>query len=551
MNDNVISLAERIAKHQAQTGKDQTVHEWSPADAHADAMHNRAERALKASEAAKLDVIRDRYKKSRLKWPNKNDRLSAAQALGRLMHQPGNRHATLAELRKRWRDENNGSEFHIHRLIVPPDVDLGDPDRLKECDKKIRNKLVQPYARRASFIARMKGLQVDDCEASLFRNTGLWRTNTPQTTSSEAQPLTEAASLFSALLRNTAARVIRQTDLPRLFQRMRNVPGQWSIERGCFETSSTMAALFQTAYQEGYEHWSEAPPLPSVPLVRIRHAGLRLPIRLSATQYSGPLAEEERSAAVAPSDGRELPAEFHIYREIRLALGPTINATAIEALFESRPVVELMTFKNDGNPLWDGPVDFETNWNLAMLGPDESASAYLGGAWRRFSPLGFLQSKEQSLSAAAAALSGRPVMSPFNWEVTPLADAGLEIESYYLSWTPVDLAHVEHWLLGHEDGRDPPATNLPAVPKEQATPPKHRAHLFPRPILAHHVEAAIYDGRLAVALHEEVKRIRIAFDRYEAEWLERGRRQTDEVIMELRDDIPSMEPDHDPTPEAS
>jgi hypothetical protein len=551
MNDNVISLAERISKHQAQAGKDQTAHEWRPADAHADAMHHKTERALKASEAAKLDVIRDCYKKSRLKWLNKNDRLSAAQALGRLMQQSGTRHVTLAEMRECWKDENNGSEFHIHRYSVPQDVDLSDRVRLKEYDEKTKIKLVQPYASRASFIARMKGLQADDCEASLFRNTGLWRRNTPQTTSSEAQPSTEAAALFSALLQNTAARVIRQTDLPRLFQRMRNVPGKWSLEHGFFETSSSMAALFQTAYQEGYEHWSEAPPLPSVPLVRIWHAGLRLPIRLSATQYSGPLTEEERSAAVAPPDGREMPAEFHIYREIRLALGPTVNATAIDALFESRPVVELMTFKNDGTPLWDGPVDFETNWNLEFLGPDKSASAYLGGAWRRFSPLGFLQSKEQSLSAAQAAFSGRPVMSPFNWEVTPLADARLEIESYYLSWTPVDLTYVEHWLLGHEDGRDPPVTNLPAVPKEQATPLKHRAHLFPHPILAHHVEAAIYDGRLAAALHEEVKRIRIAFDRYEAEWLERVRSQTDEVIMELRDDIPSMEPDRDPTPEAS
>jgi len=551
MNDNVISLAERIAKHQAQAGKAQTAHEWRPADAHADAMHHKTERALKASEAARLELIRDWYKKSRLKWHNRNDRLSAAQALGRLMQQSGTRQVTLAEMRESWKDENNGSEFHIHRYILPQDVDLSDQARLKEYDEKVKIKIVQPYASRASFIARMKGLQADDCEASLFRNTGLWRTNTPQIASSEAQPSTEAAALFSELLRNTAARVIRQTDLPALFQRMRNVPGQWSIEHGLFETSSTMAALFQTAYQEGYEHWSEAPPLPSVPLVRIWHAGLRLPIRLSATQYSGPLTKEERSAAVAPPDGREMPAEVHIYREIRLALGPTVNATTIDALFESRPVVELRTFKNDDTLLWEGPVDFETNWNLEFLGPDRSASAYMGGAWRRFSPLGFLQSEEQSLSAAQAALSGHPVMSPFNWKVTPLADAGLEIENYYLSWNPVDLAHVEHWLLDHEDGRDPPVTTLPAVSKEKAVSLKQREHLFPRPILAHHVEAAIYDGRLAAALHEEVKRVRIDFDRHEAEWLERMRRQSDEVIAELSNDIPSGKPNHDPTPDAS
>ncbi|MDO9099602.1 MAG: hypothetical protein Q7V53_02495 [Caldisericota bacterium] len=263
------------------------------------------------------------------------------------------------------------------------------------------------------------------------------------------------------------------------------------------------------------------------------------------------MPEQDRSAPVGPSDGQEVPGRFDIYREIRLALAPTVNATTIDALFESRLVVQLVTFKSDGTKLWEGPVDFETNWNLEMLGPDQSASAYLGGAWRRFSPLEFLQSKSQSLLAAQAALSGRPAVSPFNWEFTPLADAGSEFENYYLSWTPVDLAHVKHWLTHLEDGQDPPVNDLPTLPAAPAASLKRRDHLFPRPILAHHVEAAIYDGRLAAALHDEVKRVNIAFDRYEDEWLERMHRQTDEVIAAFHDDTPSPEPDHDPIPGGS
>lgn len=542
MTDNVISMTEHAAKHRTRTGARRPAEVSSPDQAAAE--HTRAERAHRISEESRLAVMRDLYRKTRLKWPNTLDRLRAAQVLGHLLSRKGTRHVTNADLRRAWREENNGSEFQVYRLRLPADVDLRDPSQVRKYEQKITNRLVQPYARRARFIAALKGLPEDDSEAQLFRHTSLWRTDPQRKQAGDKQPLTEALTNLTALLQETASRVARQANLAELMQRMRKVGGQWNIDRLCFEESS-MAALFRTAYQDEYEAWEEAPPLPSVPLVRLWHAGLKLPIRLSKSLSAEPLEKEDRSAPVVPADGIDMKAELHIYRDIGLAVGPTVNATTIGALFETRPHVELRILKENGSTLWAGPVDAQTNWNLGLLDPGQSAGAFLDGRWRRFSPLVPLETEAASMAAVDRALAGKPARSPFLWEFTPEASEVREFEIHYMSWTAVDHAYVERWLVAPDFGQAT-VVNLPPAPSPRTA--KRRSTWYPRPILAHHVETAIYDGSLEAALVARVGVIRDAFNRYEAEWLERMRRQTDEVVSELRDDLPpSAQPD-DPAP---
>lgn len=523
MSDNVISFAERLAQRRGTSHDDPRA----------------AEKKHQAAERMRLRGIQTRYEKrgegGLLKF-SREDTLLAAQALGKLIEKAGKPAAgkpevTIDSMKKKWRDVYNNSEFHIHRYMISPEIDLTDPQIVDEQPKKTRS--VGPYAKRARFIAELAELDPEESEIAIFRNTALWQNwGRSASKNDRAAVVDEAAVNVASLIERLSARIIRDTNLADLFARMRRIPGQWDIRTECFRASS-MACLFRSAYQDWNEYWSEAPPLPSVPLVRLWHEGLSFPVRLSSEASTELIAAHAMLAPVTPEEGDERAAELHIYREIRLALGPTVNADALGPMFESRVYAELSILDGDGKISSQGVLGFDSNWDLSGLSPERSAAVLLDDRWHRVTPLAVMKQPEENFSNMMAALSGQHVESPFLWDQTPLADNKQCVEHYYFSWTPVDAAHVGHWLDRLEDGRSQPVEFLPGARE----PKSDTSTWYPRPFLAGLVETAIADGRLEAALRSETARVHDVFENYERDWRTRMQEQTAEQIAEFDSDL--------------
>ncbi|MBR1151207.1 hypothetical protein [Bradyrhizobium sp. JYMT SZCCT0428] len=506
MIDNVISIVGRLPSQRRADDPDQR------SDA-VEAKHS-------ADEVRRLRQIEKRCNDSKggyLRFQSREDRLFAAKALGQILKDSKK---TIAYLKEEWSSAKGGGPFHLHRYMISPDLDLSDAkNRAAKADKLIG--LARGYLERATFIAEASGQEVEQAKISLFRNTSIWRR--PATLAKgDSAGADEAAENIALLLQELSRRIILRTDLMQLFHRMQRVPGTWDFRRNEFRLTG-MACLFRTAYQEGYEHWTEAPPLPSVPLIRVWHAGWRLPVSLEATDHSS-------AQFTSPID-----SEINLFREIRLAIGPTVKERTLGPMIESRAWVELTLFNEDGSEFGRWPLDPSCD-----LGFFESAGTYVdvqNARYRVSSELEILPDFEGEHAEMAAIRRGESTTSGSLWEHSPLTDEKQFLENYYFSWTPADGDHVAHWLGRQCNGRVQPVELLPQVSGKRVW----ETNWYPRFILGHFVYQAIVDGRLEAALLESVEVIRSAFSDYEARWLAELRDQTNELIVQLRDGLPSRE----------
>jgi hypothetical protein len=527
MSNNVISITDRLATRRSNSDRDPRA----------------AEAALRAAERMRLNKVRELYNSERLK---KNDVVKVAQTLGVLLREARSNGHSTESMRSKWAQEGRNSKegkdtFKIHRYSIKAGTDLGDPGILSAQKRRLSVKLLKPYVDRALFIAKEAGFDRDETEIRLFRNTEFWRGSTRS--ASKDDPLaSDSAENVAFELQEMAGRVVRDTALAVLFARMRRVPGQWDIHTKRFRPSQS-ACLFGNAYQNWNEDWSEAPPLPSVALVRLCHANLPFPIRLSKKGIVTEVESDLTLPAVPPEDGEERHAKLHIYREIRLALGPTVERNAIGPLFESRVHAELAILDEEGQPECGGPLDFHSNWGLPTVGPTRSAAVRINDEWRPFTPSVDLEASEYDPAADAAAIRGEHTESPFAWDQTPLADEKKCFGNWWLSWTPVDAPHFAHWF-DHPSGR--PSEPVEFLP-EALEPRPATETWFPRGRLAHLVELALYDRRLAAALRSEIAVIREAFESHEREWRERMQEQTAEIVAEFNSDLAAKALQEQPT----
>jgi hypothetical protein len=432
MSDNVISIASRLPKQRR----------VNDAENRSDA----AEAKHRADDERRLHFIRKRYadnKGRQLRFKSKEDKLRAARALGFIVK---GSQETIAYLNEEWSRSKGGGPLHLHRYMISPDTDLSDPKILAVKANKLPG-LVRGYAKRAQFIAGVSGKDVDEAEKSLFRETSIW-SSAPAAGGSHAPD--EAADHLAFLLQELSNRVIRKTDLMHLFDRMRRVPGVWDFRRSEFRPGD-MACLFRSAYQDWNEHWTEAPPLPSAPLVRIWHAGWQVPVRLEAR-------DDSSMQFVSP-----VRSEINLYREIRLAIGPTVNKETLGPMFESRAWAELTLFSEDGSVLAEAPLD--PNCDLWAFDCGESCVDIQNATYGLTSDTQILPDVEEELAQIAAIRSGESGVSGSLWEHTPLADEKQLSENYDFSWTPSDALHVMHWLDRNCDGRAQPVELLPQVNK--------------------------------------------------------------------------------------
>lgn len=393
----------------------------------------------------------------------------------------------------------------IHRFSISPnDVDLST-GKLKSTgkrDKKNRTQLVRPYLKAAEVIAKVGGLDFDDvvkCKLCVLRNTSLWNTwgqkfSTQNERSLLADEFVEQTTLLIKLM---AARIVRDTDLEKLFGRMRLVPGQWDINTETFEGTTGMACLFRTAYCEGYEAWEEAPPLPSVPLVKFWQAGWNIP-------EGGTLLDNTNGTASELSTV-SLSTEIHLYREIRFAIGPTVSAKTIGPLFETRPLFELK--------ITAGAEEFTTALELPDVLLESSTKPFL----LQVGETTYRVEKPENLSKLTWEVL---------WDCTPLSADKKNLESYYISWTPVDAAHTAHWF-GRDDVEATSAVYFLA--RDQTR--NDRLGVLGTP--ARSLRWAIQNNTLKTALISEIEKIKTAFETHETEWREYLQERTATLAAEL------------------
>jgi hypothetical protein len=516
MSDNVINFPHRLRQLRNTDDKN------DPQD---------HENKIRARELKRLREI-ERMLPDHPRFFSTKDRLRAAEALWELKENHTRRGEQNAIKR-------GFGDTHIHRLMSEPTPELTNRDVLT---RKKLTAIIRPYLKLAKAIAEVAGKGADDFQLHVLRNTSYWQNFSHDSDQKgSAMVVDEAANEVAYLIESMCGRIVRDTNLSALFARMRRVCGQWDIRTSGFRPSS-MSCLFRTAYCEGYEHWTEAPPLPSIPLARLWHAGLSFPARVSDQDCT-----EHLATAALPEEIEAQPVELHIFRELRLALGPTINAETLGPMFESRPYAELRILDRAGKELSRGPLDFDSNWNLPDLNPDCSATLFLNDRWHSFTPLAVLgssQSFEEDVAQTSASLSGLHVEAPFLWDFTPLSEKKNCFENWYISWTPVDSAHVAHWLdrIEHQPPSHP-VEFLPEVPNRRPA----RNAWYPRPYLGNLVEASIGDGRLDAALRAEVERVRTSFEAHEIEWTARMQEQTAVQIVEFNSDlvaaaIPQIQP---------
>lgn len=513
MSDNVINFPHRLQQSRNSNDKN------DPQD---------HENKIRARELKRLREI-ERMLPDHPRFFSTKDRLRAAEALWELKENHITRGQQSAIKR-------GFGDTHIHRFMSEPNTEATDKDVLT---RKKLTAIIRPYLNLAKAIAKVARKEADDFQLYVLRNTSYWQNFSHDSRQNGSTTVVdEAANEVAYLIASMCGRIARDINLAALFARMRRVCGQWDIRTGGFRPSS-MSCLFRTSYCEGYEHWTEAPPLPSIPLVRLWHAGLSFPARVS----DGDCTEHFDTAAL-PEEIEAQPVELHIYREIRLALGPTVNAETLGPMFESRAYAELRVLDDAGEVLSRGPRDINSNWNFRDLNPDCSAAVFLNDRWHRFTPLAVLdpaQSPEEKTAEFCARSSGLNMESPFFWDFTPLAEDKSCYENWYISYTPVDSAHVAHWLNRTEDFGGQPIDFLPGTPE----PRPADETWYPRPHLAHSIEVTLSDGRLETAMKSEIDRVKKAFEIHETEWRERMQEQTAKLIAELNSYLRSAHPTDD------
>jgi hypothetical protein len=477
------------------------------------------QRIHRLREERKLDEILHRRSGNakHARFENWRDKWTASRALDSLFREARGRGVTTERIKAE-------SKVRIHQLVKAKDTEA--PDRAS-VEKMRLPSILSPYLNAAKAIAPLIEIDAKEAQFRILRDTALWQTQKRDHKSGVVPDVVgEQAEQLKFLLHELCARAIRDGGLADLFARMRRVPGQWDIRTERFMPGK-MGTLFRTAYSEWNEYWEEAPPLPSVPLIHIRQKEWELRVRRS-NMGGNELPECPFGPSVSDEEGIEVNAEVRLDREIRLALGPTVNADAIGPLFESRAYATLAILDENGGVDSSGPLD--PSCDLSRFDPGSSVHVRLDDTWRRVTPVAAIA--EPGPDQWAAAISGRHVDSLLYWDHTPLGEQKGCFEHHDVSWTPVDARHVEHWL-GRWEHADQAVCALPNA----AGAGNKSESWYPRPYLAHLVEEAIYDGRLEAALRKEIEHVKTAFQAREAEWRARTREQTDAEVARFRSDL--------------
>ena len=436
----------------------------------------RAGSDLAANRLARLQkILSDKSKKGPVF--GKSDRIAAALAVGRLVHRARQTGVTVEKIKGRLEEKAKPGKkpgtSRLDRYMLSPRLDA---QQLQVRSKKLMQR-VRGYLEAVEAVADLTGINADEAKCEVLCGTRLWSQASQQRSEQD-----ERAAWLALGLSEMGQCVIRESKLPEILDRARRIPGKWDVIEHQFKPS-TMACMFQCGYLDSFEHWTEAPPLPGVPLVRHLHSMLVAPV-LVATE--GTIAPTTQSDGF---EGTEKTGNFMLFREVRLVLGPTTDTASLGVMFETRARVRLALDKEVHRLQPDislKPVD-DPYGNL----PAAAFQAKIGERWHHVRTLEALDQAECFVIRKGDHVGW--------WSPDPLRNEH-PVEHWYFSWTACNEETVRYWL-------DHPLKTMGAV---EACPPiaglrsQHGTRWYAKPSAALEVESALVSGALEKALFEQI-----------------------------------------------
>jgi hypothetical protein len=308
-------------------------------------------------------------------------------------------------------------------------------------------------------------------------------------------------------LKEMARAVIRRNNLEKLFDRARRIPGRWDPAYEIFR-SSNLAALPQGGYQNSFEHWTETPPLPSIPLIRSVHSLYHTFLRIEdegRTDLLSPAIAQQESFP-----GTEVVGWFELSREVRLTLGPATSSRDVDPMFECRAHVTLWFDERTDDATHPAPHEVSP---CVTLKPVDDITTWIGapifqvqidGRWHRVAAVASLDDAECRVF--------RPGDDPKMWSVNPLDPPGSGVEHWYFFWNPINPESFAAWFDRPLNG-----TNTTVVAQAESIP-ADCAIWYAKGCVAYEIENALASGALEQALDAAVVRLSEALSIREAEW---------------------------------
>lgn len=418
-----------------------------------------------------------------------SDRILAAKVVGRLIRSAREQGVTVGQLREAL--ERSGTS-RVDRYQLPPEI---DQTVAQASSTKLQGK-VRGYLAVADAIAKLTGQDPDALKIDVLMPTALW--SRPSSSQNDFDP---RASHLALELAEMGRAVARRENLKELFSRASLVRGIWDTTSETLKPGS-QSSLHAQGYLDWFEHWTEAPPLPSVPLVHCVHAILpfhRLRIELEGREH--PL---ELAALI--DDGfqaEEIYGWLELSREIRLALGPTTTSSEVGTMFESRAHVRLGL--NPDSPCFLSILPSCTLKPQDDIRGDAPAAVFQvqrDGRWHRVMTVDSIDESEARIFASDADV--------LLWPTNPLDPRSLNIEHWYFSWSAVNEATLAHWF------HRPSGTNNAAV-RHLGNRPGDPVWYAPGTI-GYEIEEDLERGGLERALTQAVRRVREAVSKRDSEW---------------------------------
>ncbi len=363
-------------------------------------------------------------------------------------------------------------------------------DTFKE--KRVRK--LQPYVALSDAIA--EALRQD---ADLFLYEKLGGINLAD----DEQASDDEAAKLGLLLTQMTKSVAEQSGLKEFFDLAARTPGMMD-EWGHFQPS-TMTVLRDRAHEDGFDHWTEQQPIPSVPVCRILEQTIHGRARVAPWAKMSPRNLPKLVQAVDGSRSVEaVDMTVEIWREIGLAIGERYQQGAIGPMFSGRAYIKVIIDGVVATPFYP--------WTLEHFFSDQPTLLVDGDRW----------------TACRAEFDLADDFSDAWVEPSPPpGEPSYSVEHYYFSKHPVNAWTLRH-LLDRSDAEVPNAESLlPEVGPDE----RLDAYRFSGKI-GQRFEAALFTGALESALSADIARLKDGLTRYLTE--RRGKFAAQDDVMMAR-----------------
>lgn len=359
-------------------------------------------------------------------------------------------------------------------------------------EKRVRK--LQPYVGLSDAIAET--LQ-QDADLSLYEKLdGINLVETEQTSDEEAAKL-------GILLAQMARAVAEQTGLNEFFEMAAKTPGM--MDEWGHVQPSTMTVLRDRAHEDGFDHWTEQQPIPSVPICRIIEQTIHGRARIAPWAKMSPRNLPKLVLAVdGISSSEAVDITVEVWREIGLAIGERYQQGAIGPMFSGRAHIKVMIDGVVATPFYP--------WTLEHFFSDQPALLVYDDRWTACRAEFDLDDEFSDAWVEPSSPPGEP---------------NYAVEHYYFSKHPVNAWTLRHLL----DRSETEVPNAESLLPQVAADKRLDAYRFNGEI-GQRFEAALFSGVLENALSADVARLKDELNRHLGE--RRGKFAAQDDVMVAR-----------------